>query len=519
MNDSISNNSKIMVFVKKYLIVLIIVFIFLFSIIHSYAISLEKYDMRLTLCEEAYNKILPYSLVKSIIDSPPGGKLERGCSNIKAVLESNGIYQSDYYAAMFNKEALNMLGANPSGAAKLFDCAKSMSPVYQKAYLSQAAAAFYDFDFYKAAVNVISILYFNFLSPGVIFNSMNLALMALISFIFIQFVFLAALYLKYRRLIKHEAYELDIAAVNISISPYLSDKEKKVSAALGKNIIVCLLFVIFYCYFSTGFGKYLNFSVESDRYLKNPREFIVVNGIDSSSASFSRFDEILKRVFENEKVSLDFYFYFIFMSKSLSGDVQAASLLSKRLHHNSFLINKISNNRPVFLDDKDFYRAFFSPMRSNPLFMIAVLLNVLLIIVFMGIIRKAAIFINAAKADLCACSTISCPECRVQIGLCNRCLMPLKSQDANRNIMNVFYSYDANIIYYISMILPGFSFFYFSEFILAFFYSAVIINLIFYNAAYYAGMVSGGSPHPVLTLFVYAVYFIEYSFFMKTNHK
>jgi hypothetical protein len=518
MNNNAPPENKIFIYFKKYSIALIICFIFFISLIHGYAAKLDKYDMQLTNAEEFYNKLLPYSFIKIVISSPDD-KLRRGCDDIISLLKKNGIYESNYYASIFTKEAVNLINSNPARARLLFGCAKKFSPSYQKAYFSQAAASFYDFDPLDSFYNIAHILYFNFLAPGAIFNSMNLALIGLISFILIQFVFLAALYLKYRRLIMHEAHELEINAVNISIAPYLDSKEKTASSLLSKNIIICLMFVIFYCYFSTGFGKYLKLCGEINYFLKNHAEFQAVNAMPADCARLADLDKILVKAFVNEKISLDFYNYFSYTAKLLSNDPKAALYYLKRINHNSFLINKTDGGDPVFLDDSDLYRAFFSPMRSNPIFMIAVLLNVLLIIVFMGIIRKAAIFRNAAKADLCACSTISCPECRVQVGLCNCCLMPLKAQDINRNINNVFYPHDKNIIYYISLILPGFSFFYFSEFVLAFFYSAAIINLIIYNLTAYAGLFEPGAALAALAVFVYIIYIVEYWFYIKSNYK
>lgn len=517
INDSPVEN-KIIIYLKKYLIALIICFIFFISLIHGYAAKLEKYDMQLMNAEGLYNKLLPYSFIKNIL-AAPDDKLLRGCDDIINLLKKNKIYESNYYASIFTKEAVKAISSNPARARLMFDCAKKFSPGYQKAYFSQTAASLYDFDPLNSFDNIARILYFNFIAPGAIFNSMNIALIALISFIFIQFVFLSALYLKYRRLIMHEAHELEINTVNISIAPYLDPKEKTASSLLSKNIIICLMFVIFYCYFSTGFGKYLKLCVETNYFLKNHLEFQAVNAIPQNSSRLSDLDKILAQAFVNEKISLDFYNYFSYTAKLLSNDAKAALYYLKRIGHNSFLVNKTDGGDPVFLEDSDLYRAFFSPMRSNPIFMIAVLLNVLLIIVFMGIIRKAAIFRDAAKADLCACSTISCPECRVQVGLCNCCLMPLKSQDVNKNINSIFYPHDKKIIYYISLILPGFSFFYFSEFILAFFYSALIINLVIYNAAAAAGLFQPGTVPLSLMIFVYVIYIVEYWFYIKSNYK
>jgi len=517
-NANAPQENKIIIYSKKYLIALIICLIFFISLVHGYAVKLEKYDMQLMGADDFYNKLLPYSFIKNVISSPDD-KLIRGCGDIINFLKKNGIYESGYYASIFTKEAVNIISVNPAKARLLFGCAKMFSPVYQKTYFSQAAASFYDFDPLDSLYNIAHILYFNFLAPGAIFNSMNLALIALISFIFIQFVFLSALYLKYRRLIMHEAHELEINTVNISIAPYLDSKEKTVSRLLSKNIIICLMFVIFYCYFSTGFGKYLKLCVETNYFLKNRVEFQTVNAMPDDAVRLANFDEILAKAFVNEKISLDFYNYFSYTAKLLSNEPKAALHYLKRINHNSFLAGKTDGGDPVFLDDSDLYRAFFSPLRSNPIFMIAVLLNVLLIIVFMGIIKKAAIFRNAAKADLCACSTISCPGCRVQVGLCNCCLMPLKPQNINKNINNVFYRHDKNIIYYISLILPGFSFFYFSEFILAFFYSASIINLLIYNFAAYAGLFEPDIAIAALAAFVYMIYIVEYWFYMKSNYK
>ncbi|HOD39372.1 MAG TPA: hypothetical protein PKW98_07120 [Candidatus Wallbacteria bacterium] len=509
--------SALVSYFKKFSIALMLCLLCAITFIHRYALELETLDMQIICAEEFYGKILPYSFIKSSVAAAED-KLDRSCEDIIILLRKNGIYDCRYCASIYTKEAVKLIGFNPVRSAALLNCAKKFSPGYQKAYFYHAILSIYNFDFAGALNNAASIFYFVFASPGAIFSTMNLALLALISFIIIQFIFIAALYLKYRRMIMHEAHEFEIGAANISITPYLDSRESFVSSALGKNIIICLMFVIFYCYFSTGFGKYLKLAVETNDFLKNPHEFQAINAMPIDNSAMANLDKALLKAFKNEKLSIDFYHYFSYVSKLLSHDPQAASFHHKKISPASFLSGKLKNKEGIsFLEDSDLYYAFFSPMRSNPLFMIAVLLNVLLIIIFMGIIRKVIVLKNGAKADLCACSTISCPECRVQVGLCNSCLMPLKPQNAKKNIYNIFYPHDKNIIYYASLALPGFCFFYFSEFALAFFYSILLINLFIFNIASAAGFFLSGAGQAALIILVYIIYAVEFSYYLKNR--
>ncbi|HBC75215.1 MAG: hypothetical protein A2008_00845 [Candidatus Wallbacteria bacterium GWC2_49_35] len=503
-------------YIGKYMIALIIAVICFVSLIHGYAVGLEKLDMQIISAEEFYNKLLPYSYIKSVLSSADD-KIDRACEDIMTLLEKNGVHESQYCASIFTKEAIKITGYNPARSELLLNCAKKMAPGYQKAYFSQAILSAYNFDPAGVLENSAAIIYFNFLSPSAVFGSMNLALIFLISVIVIQFIFLSAQYIKYRRLIMHASHEFGVSTAVVPITPYLEPKERTASSLLGKNVIICLVFVIFYCYFSTGFGRYLKLAVETNEFLKNPHEFYAINAVaEGYRAPLSDLDRVLAPAFKDEKHSVDFYYYFSYISKIVCRDTPGALAYSKKISHGSFLAAKtVPASTVFFLDDADLYSAFFSPIRSNPLFMIAVLLNVLLIIVFMGIIRKAAAFHGGAKADLCACSTISCPECRVQVGLCNSCLMPIKHQNEGRNIKKLFYPHDKKVVYYASLILPGFSFFYFSEFALAFFYSALIINISIFNAAASAGFFAEGSVRMPLLALIYIIYLVENSFFIK----
>lgn len=501
---------------RKYVIALIIMIICAISLVHGYAVRLEKLDMQIFCAEEFYNRLLPYSYIRSVVSSPLD-KLERACEDIIVFLGKNGVHESRYCASIFTKEAVKAFSADPARSEALLNCAKKLSPGYQKAYFSQAVLSAYNFDVHGALSNAADIFYFNFLAPASIFDSMNLALIFLLSAVAIQFIFLASQYVRYRRLIMHEAHEFGVSMAAVPLARYLSPRERAVSSVLNKSAAACLVFIIIYCYFSTGFGKYLRLSVEANDFLKNPHEYFAINAMPVRPGGASDLDSVLAPAFKDEKLSIDFYYYFSYLAKSTSGDSHGAMRYLKKIGASSPLAAKISGpaGPRSFLDDADLYCAFFSPIRSNPVFMIAVLLNVLLIIVFMGIIRKVSIVRDGARADICACSTISCPECRVQVGLCNSCLMPLKQQDQGRNIGGIFYPHDQDVIFYASFALPGFSFFYFSEHGLAFFYSGLILNLTVYNAAYLSGLILEGAGHIPLLALVYSIYAVENYFFTR----
>jgi len=134
-----------------------------------------------------------------------------------------------------------------------------------------------------------------------------------------------------------------------------------------------------------------------------------------------------------------------------------------------------------------------SPMRSNTIFMIAVLLNVLLIILFSAAIRRARKYPYHFTASLCACGTITCSNCRTNVGLCNNCLAGLSEEPDFDNIISFFYFIDCKRIFALSFILPGVLFFYMNDHLKGIFYGIFltalfllnVLNIVIFNFNYY----------------------------------
>jgi len=515
-NDKMKYNFK--EFFKKYSIAIIVFFICIFFIVHQYVSSLNEFDKKIVKCDEFYNKIIPPDFLKNII-ALSESRLDETTSGVISLLKNNGFYESIYLAMLFTREAVVASNSSSECAKKLFSAAKKFSPDYQKSYFYEFIFLIYNFEIYNGFKCFLELLYLIFISPAAIFQTMIVILAAFVSFIFAQIIYFAAMYIKYRRLLKHEAHEFQIDVASISINPYLDEIEKKFMSFLNKNLMISLLLVVFFCYFSTGFGKHISVVYDANEFIKNAAEFRIMNGFTFNENTFADFEETIKNYFQNEKNSRDFYYYFAYSSRLVSKDRSGALQYYGEMPASSFLVNKLKSSKEIsFLSDADIYRAFFSPIRSNPLFMIAVLLNVLMIIIFSGIIKRARYFTSGAKAELCACGVISCSECRVHIGLCNACLMPLKNQNQSQNIIKNYYQQDKNKIYYMSLIFPGLSYFYFSQRLLALFYSMPILFFTLIDVCMLSGSIKTAlKDFFILPMAVYLIYAIESYFFMKNT--
>ena len=486
-----------------------------FFIAQGYVASVNALDARLAAVEKYYPGMNIEKILDGVEANPEG--VGAACETISKQLKKSGICESAYAAMHVTGKAASLMYAHHKTSKALILEAIKFSPKYEKAHLYNFFIDLYNFELINCADGLSSILYINFLAPEKLLKTMNKMLFVFIAFIFTQIVFFSSVYAKYRRLLNHEAYELGLDASSISIKPYLNEREKRYMSLLNKNITVGLIFIVFYCYFSTGFGKMINTVDQANEFLKNPYEFYAMRyRADYSPQLLIDFAANLKGAFEKEKYSNDFYYYLAGLSRQIIGDRTGKAVFFNKIPNYSFLKPKtaeilIGTN---FLNDRDLYFAFFSPVRSNPLFMIAVMLNVLLIIIFSIIIRRARREAERCEARICSCGTVGCAECSVHVGLCNYCLEPVEKNCRHDNAAVFFYPMDAKKIYYMSLLLPGMNFFYFSNYVQATFYSFV---LSFFFMLGFVNFIFSGPHFPFELLFVivYLFYFIENYIFVK----
>ncbi|MEZ7892512.1 MAG: hypothetical protein QMC67_12265 [Candidatus Wallbacteria bacterium] len=403
---------------------------------------------------------------------------------LRQVLKKNSIAESKYAAMLLTDRGAGIMYENNKLARMIFYEAINFSSDYKRAYYYLFMSSLYDFNIARAISEFLELVYMEYAAPSKILKFMNLALALFIAFILMQIYFFAAVYIKYRRLIKHEALELEIDAASISIISYLSPAERNYMRFLNKNIIIGLFFVIFYCYFMSGFGKNISLINDSCDFLKNPHEFCALNDMTYSREMMNDFALAVRDEFFKKKASAaDFYFYLAGVSKlSLNESAQAVKYF-KSIPPHSFLsgqIYKLYSDVQFFKDDQ-LYAAFLSPMRSNTVFMIAVLLNVLLIILFSAAIRTARRYPYSFTASLCGCGTITCPNCRTNVGLCNNCLAKLSDETDFNNIISFFYPIDCSRIFMISFLLPGVLFFYVNDHLKGIFYGIFLTALFLLN--------------------------------------
>ncbi len=459
-------------FFQKYFIILAVVLISAFFITHGFIASVNSLDARIASTEKYYPGLNMEKMLEGVETRPDGIASAR--ETISDQLKKSGIHESSFVAMHMTRKAVSLMHTDHKTAKALITEAIKFSPKYEKAHLYNFLIDLCNFKFIDCTDGLFSILYINFLAPEKLLRTMNKMLFIFIAFIFTQVVFFSSVYAKYRRLLNHEAYELGLDASSISIKPYLDEREKRHLSYLNKNLTIGLIFIVFYCYFSTGFGRLINTVDQANEFLKNPCEFYSMRYRSDYSPQFLiDFASNLKSAFEKEKYSNDFYYYLAGLSRQIIGDRAGKIGFFNKIPNYSFLKPKtaeilIGTN---FLNDRDLYFAFFSPVRSNPLFMIAVLLNVLMIIIFSIIIRRARREAERCEARICSCGTVGCAECSVHVGLCNYCLEPVEKNCRHDNAAVFFYPMDSKKIYYMSFVLPGMNFFYFSNYAQATFYS------------------------------------------------
>ncbi|HNY11009.1 MAG TPA: hypothetical protein PKK26_05405 [Candidatus Wallbacteria bacterium] len=502
-------------FFQKYLIIFTAALVSVFFIAHGYVSSVNSFDARIAAAEKYYPGMNIEKMLEGV-ETNPGG-VGAACETIRKQLQKSGIRESAYVAMHLTKKSVSLMHTDYKTAKALIVEASKFSAKYEKAYLYNFLIDLCNFKFIDCADGLFSILYINFLSPEKLLKTMNSMLFIFIAFIFTQVVFFGSIYAKYRRLVNHEAYELGLDASSISIKPYLDEHEKRYMSFLNKNITIGLIFIVFYCYFSTGFGKMINTVDQANEFLKNPCEFYAMKYRgDYSPQLLIDFASNLKGAFEKEKYSNDFYYYLAGLSRQIIGDRAGKFNFFSKIPNYSFLKSKVTGDLTElnFLNDGDLYFAFFSPVRSNPVFMISVLLNVLLIIIFSIIINRARREAERCEARICSCGTVGCAECSVHVGLCNYCLEPVEKNCGHENAAVFFYPMDAKKIYYMSLFLPGMIFFYFSNYVQATFYSFI---LSFFAMLGFVNFIFSGPYFSFELLFaiVYLFYYIENYIFVK----
>lgn len=501
---------RIGIFLLSHLtIVIIMAFAAVFAAT-SFLASMNSVDGRLRSADRLF-RTPEISKAMTDIEAAPSRSPEI-CSALLSSLRKNYVYESKFTAMLLCDRAAEIMDRRPGDAKKIISESFKFSSKYKRAHFYLLILRLYDLDLWASASELSSITYLEFLSPETILYTMKVALVLFLSFIFMQFVFFGSIYTKYRRLLKHEAAELDIDVSTLSVAPYLNSTEKKYMSYLTRSVIISVILIIFYCYFSTGFGRALGFVSESLTYLKNPLEYCTINGLAYSPRSLVEFPDTVRSVLAEKSYSYDFYAYIACLSRLAINDGEGAMKYFARIPSYSFLKSRVPapNSTIRFIEDDDLYFAFFSPSRSNPLFMIAVLVNVLLILVFFGIIKKAHVLTERDPAALCSCGGISCAGCRTAVGLCNACLAPVSPSENHRNAVPAFYDYDRRALILLSFFFPGFIFFYVGKNLHGAFYSLVLSLLGMTFAINAIGLVDFGVAATALLFCVpYALYLFE----------